>query len=80
MNISVQPHDNDSAFVETGHVQVVCDSARTDGEHLKLGYAAMTMVDIHVGSVEDARKAENAVRRAIQYDETWTLEDGCIDA
>jgi hypothetical protein len=74
MNISVQPHKDDSAFVETGHVQVVCDSSRTDGEHLKLGYAAMTMVDVHVGSVELAAEAKNAIRRAIKYDEAWEAE------
>jgi hypothetical protein len=74
MKIKVKPHGGDTAFVETGHVQVVCDSSRTDGSHLKLSYAAMTMVDVHVGSTTIASEAQSAVRRAIEYGEEWETE------
>jgi len=84
MKLKISRHDpgkpGGKAFVETENVQVVADYATVDGEHLKLGYDNKIMVDIHVGDWEKAVDAENAVRRAIQYNETWTLEEGCIDA
>jgi hypothetical protein len=74
MNLTVKPFDcasTEKAVVSTDSAKMVAEYAKTDGEHLKLGYDNVTMMDIHVGSVELAGEAKNAVRRAIEYNEEW---------
>jgi len=75
--LQIEPHDvdDDTVQVSTDNVDVVCDNASVavpEG-NLKLGYAAMTLVEIHIGDVETARIAKNAVGRAIRHGESWTL-------
>jgi hypothetical protein len=73
-NLKVKPFDcngTDKAIVSTDNAKMVTEYAKVDGEHLKLGYDGVTMMDIHVGSVEEASEAKNAVRRAKQYNEEW---------
>lgn len=74
MNLTIKPFDcanTEKAVVSTDSAKMIAEYAKTDGEHLKLGYDNVTMMDIHVGSVELAGEAKNAVRRAIEYNEEW---------
>ena len=74
MNLTIKPFgcgDSEKVIVSTENAKMVAEYAKTDGEHLKLGYDNVTTMDVHVGSVELAGEAKNALRRAIQYGETW---------
>lgn len=67
--------DSEKVVVSTGNAKMVAEYAKVDGEHLKLGYGNVTMMDVHVGSVELASEAKNALRRAKQYGETWNADE-----
>lgn len=74
MNLTIKPFDcngDQKAIVSTDNAKMVAEYAKVDGEHLKLGYDNVTMMDIHVGSVEGAQDAKTAFRRARVYNEEW---------
>lgn len=78
MNLTIQPSESgELALVTTDNMEALCDDAYINKEdgNLHLTYDHTATVKVVIGDASVAHDAMNAVRRAIEYEETWNADN-----
>ena len=82
MNLTVEPSESgELALVSTEDMEALCDGAYIDKESgdLNLTHDHLVAVRVNVGDASLAHNAMTAIRRAIDYGESWDAEDNWME-